>query len=457
MNRPGAFRNKWLMSRTQIFLTVGFTILSAMFARADQVIEDQSDAGREYKRSTIIVPYAFSTEALDTGIGAVLYRKPFIQSNAGAFLTGYGTANSSFGLFGGIQNIQLTDRLFFNPTIGLMSNDQQRFYGELGYDANSIPSGSNDSDEDDFFFGGGLDTYLHLTFRYVLPTGVGKEAPPHRYITLDGLLVDGSTHQGSWNPRTSGRTLIYVRPFYQRRTMDIDADNVGLLPPEAGLQEGDEVNIATNGVEAGIEYDNRDFATNPAQGSLTRVRVTRDFGWFDSANSWTALEFSFSKYWDLGATERFAQRVFAVNAWTTYVPSWSAEFVTPDFVRIRNRPPSNRGATLGGVERLRGYPRGRFNDKAAIYYAAELRLIPRWDPFRNWPLIRDWPWRWWQAVVFAEVGRVAPSWHIGELHEDLKWSAGAGLRFMIGGGIIRLDFATSEESTQWWVMASQAY
>ena len=107
-----------------------------MFARADQVIEDQSDAGREYKRSTIIVPYAFSTEALDTGIGAVLYRKPLFQSNAGAFLTGYGTANSSFGLFGGIQNIQLTDRLFFNPTIGLMSNDQQRFYVELGYGDN---------------------------------------------------------------------------------------------------------------------------------------------------------------------------------------------------------------------------------------------------------------------------------------------------------------------------------
>jgi len=28
-----------------------------MFARADQVIEDQSDAGREYKHSTIIVPF----------------------------------------------------------------------------------------------------------------------------------------------------------------------------------------------------------------------------------------------------------------------------------------------------------------------------------------------------------------------------------------------------------------
>ena len=111
----------------------------------------------------------------------------------------------------------------------------------------------------------------------------------------------------------------------------------------------------------------------------------------------------------------------------------------------------------GGVERLRGYPRGRFNDKAAIYYAAELRLIPNWDPFRNWPVIRYWPWRWWQVVGFAEAGRVAPSWSFGDLHDDLKWSAGVGIRAMIGAGIIRLDFATSDESAQFWVMANQAF
>ena len=445
------------MSWTQISLTLVSCVLSAMLARADEIISDQSDAERNYRRPSIIVPYAFSTEALDTGIGAVYYRKAVFQPQDGAFLTGYATANSSFGLFGGFQNLQLSERLFFSPTIGLMSNDEQRFYGEFGYDPNTIPSGSNESDENDFVFGGGLDTFLHLTFRYVLPVGAGKESPPHRYITRDGLLVDGSTHQGSWNPRTSGRTLIYFRPFYQRRTMEIDALNVGLIPPEAGLQEGDEPDVSTNGIALGIKYDNRDFTPNPTQGSLSQFRVTRDFGWFDSSNSWTGLEVSFSKYWDLGDTERFAQRVFAATAWTAYVPSWETELVTPDFVRINHRPPSNRGATLGGVERLRGYPRGRFNDKAAIYYGAELRLIPRWDPFRTLPLIRNWPWRWWQIVGFAELGRVAPSWQIGDLHEDLKWSAGAGLRFMIGGGILRLDFATSEESTQWWVMARQAF
>jgi hypothetical protein len=30
-----------------------------------------------------------------------------------------------------------------------------------------------------------------------------------------------------------------------------------------------------------------------------------------------------------------------------------------------------------GIYRLRGYPPGRFSDKASVYYSAELRFIPR--------------------------------------------------------------------------------
>jgi len=103
------------MSWTRISLALVSCVLSAMLARADEIISDQSDAKRNYKRPSIIVPYAFSTEALDTGIGAVYYRKAVFQPQDSAFLTGYATANSSFGLFGGFQNLQLSERLFFSP------------------------------------------------------------------------------------------------------------------------------------------------------------------------------------------------------------------------------------------------------------------------------------------------------------------------------------------------------
>jgi hypothetical protein len=433
-------------------------VLAATNVSADQITIDQSDAGRERQRPSIIVPYAFSTEALKTGIGAVYYRKGTFKPHDGFFLTGYGTSNSSFGLFGGMTNLQLSKRLFFNPTIGFMNNDQQRFYGDFGFEIGGTPpSGSNDSDENDFVFGSGIDSYLHLTFRYVLPIGAGSDPQPHRYTTNKGLLADGSTQLGNWNPARSGRTFIVLRPFYQRRTLEITDENIDLFPPLLPVEPGDEPDFSTNGIMLGIEYDNSDFVTNPSRGSLTKFNVHRDFGAFDSLNTWTSLDLSFAKFWNLGETNTFAQRVLAANAWAAYSPTWDAELVAPGIVGYSNRPPSNRGATLGGVERQRGYPRGRFNDKAAINYAVELRLIPRWDPFRNWPLIRNWPWRWWQVVGFAEIGRVATSWDFSELHKDMKWTAGVGFRAMIAGGIIRLDWAVSDEASVFWVMARQAF
>lgn len=448
-----------MMKLTNVIIrALSIAVLISTSVQADQVTIDQGDSKREGQRPSIIVPYAFSTEALKTGLGAVYFRKGVFQPHDGFFLTGYGTSNSSFGLFGGMSNLQLSKRLFFNPTIGFMSNDQQRFYGDFGYELDGMPpSGSNESDEEDFIFGGGIDSYMHLTFRYVLPFGAGAGGQPHRYTTNEGLLADGSTQLGNWNPAKSGRSFVVLRPFYQRRTLEVTDENIDLFPPTLPVQPGDEPDFSTNGIMLGIEYDNTDFVTNPSRGSMTMFNVHRDFGAFDSLNSWTSLDFSFAKYWSLGDSGTFAQRVLAARVWAAYSPTWETQLIAPDVVSISNRPPANRGASLGGVERQRGYPRGRFNDKAAINYALELRLIPHWDPFRNWPLIRSWPWRWWQVVGFAEIGRVAPSWNFGDLHEDMKWTAGAGIRAMLGGGIIRLDYAVSDEAAQFWVMARQAF
>ena len=65
------------MSWTQISLTLVSCVLSAMLARADESISDQSDAERNYRRPSIIVPFAFSTEALDTGIGATPFSRHY--------------------------------------------------------------------------------------------------------------------------------------------------------------------------------------------------------------------------------------------------------------------------------------------------------------------------------------------------------------------------------------------
>jgi hypothetical protein len=40
---------------------------------------------------------------------------------------------------------------------------------------------------------------------------------------------------------------------------------------------------------------------------------------------------------------------------------------------------------------------------------------------------------------------VAPSWNFDELHSDMKWCLGAGLRVMANNIIVRADFGFSDE------------
>ena len=57
----------------------------------------------------------------------------------------------------------------------------------------------------------------------------------------------------------------------------------------------------------------------------------------------------------------------------------------------------------------------------------------------------------------VEVGRVAPDWDVGELHSDMKWDAGLGIRLMAMKSIVRLDIAVSEEAVGVWAMVGQPF
>jgi hemolysin activation/secretion protein len=114
------------------------------------------------------------------------------------------------------------------------------------------------------------------------------------------------------------------------------------------------------------------------------------------------------------------------------------------------------GASLGGFERLRAFPTYRFSDKAALLYAAELRLTSSWDPGK-WRLLKFFDVDWVQFVPFLEVGRVADSWSISELHKDVKWDVGLGLRFMMRKAVFRVEVAVGENDSSTWVMVGHPF
>ncbi len=56
---------------------------------------------------------------------------------------------------------------------------------------------------------------------------------------------------------------------------------------------------------------------------------------------------------------------------------------------------------------------------------------------------------------FFEIGRVAPSWNIKELHSDMKWDAGLGL--WAKGIVARIDAAASDEGARVQMMIGQPF
>jgi outer membrane translocation and assembly module TamA len=75
----------------------------------------------------------------------------------------------------------------------------------------------------------------------------------------------------------------------------------------------------------------------------------------------------------------------------------------------------------------------------------------------DWKLLKIFDIDWWQFVPFVEVGRVAPKWDIADLHSDLKWDAGLGVRLMVMKAIVRLDTAVSDETWGVWAMVGQPF
>jgi hypothetical protein len=386
----------------------------------------------------LVVPYAFYSRTYDLaiGVGAGIAGYPQEQARLGG--TFFGTTNSTIVLGLGGYDIQVPRfaRLFmdFLFQTGRYTAYQAYVNGNPGFPGQD--AGANDSSKDNYFKG--ESTYLRndIRFRYLLPIGHGRDTIIPT-LTLDrGILVAGATGGGQWNPLTGGRSYFEVTPFYRHRKLQ--------------LTSGEET-FNTNGLRLAVEYDNTDFSANPSTGSITQLALSRDFGLLDSSDTWTVVQGEFSKFFSLGTTPTFRQRVIGLTVWTVDTPTWREGSPSS------NGPPYYGGATLGGFDRLRAYPEFRYHDRSAIYYSAEYRVIPYWNALGEIGLLKPLEIDWMQFVGFAEAGRVAPSWSVRELHSGMKWDAGLGIRAMIRKFVGRIDFAVSEEGGSVWAMVGQPF
>ena len=394
----------------------------------------------EFSPQTLKLPYAFYNENFGFAGGFVYGKVGSLQKQATILATTMVGTKGGMGFLVG-KDIQMPriERLFFDPIVSVGYFSDSKSFVNGNPDFAGERAGSNDSDEDNYVEGDGWDNFFRLRLKYLLPMGSGRDQIITSYKIKDGLLDSDVTGGSSLNPFKSGRSYLELRPFY--RSQQIDGEDV------------DET-VKTNGLDFSVFWDNRDFYANPSKGFGLRGKASRDFGWFDSSDSWTNVEGELDVYIPFKLGDWLRQGVIALDYWTSFSPTWNEQ---PDGT-VDNRPPSYAGSTLGGLWRMRGYPSQRFNDKAAVYYAAELRLIPRWNPFKRWHWLQQYVGiQWLQFVPFVEIGRVAPSWNIETLHSDMKWSAGLGIRAWAKGIVARIDFAASEEDFKVQMMVAQPF
>ena len=421
----------------QVVVTAALALAAFGPALGDEVMEPSL---RDENR-VLSVPYGFYNDNFGFAVAYAYAINGYPQPQAGLLATVMaGTEGSAMGMLMG-QNIRFSgmERLFVDPVVSIGYYSGVDAYTDGNPNFPDERAGSNDSNPHDFITGSGWDNYFRLRFRYLLPIGSGRDQVLPAYRFSEGLLVGGASGGRAFNPLSSGRTYVEVMPFY--RSMNIRNDDLDSA-------------LNTNGLDFSLFWDNRNYPANPSSGSGLSLKVTRDFGWANSSGSWTALNAEFDHYVQLGDSKWMRQRVLAFDVSTSFSPTWDEQ---PDGT-VRHGPPPFAGATLGGLWRMRGYPSQRFSDKAFICYAAELRLVPRWNPFDALPRLQErLGVGWIQVVPFGEVGRVAPHWNLQELHRDMRWDVGLGIRAWAKGLVVRADFAYSDEGYYLQMMVSQPF
>lgn len=407
---------------------------------AQTIVLDESED--ETTPRALILPYAFYTETLELAVGAGLGMSGNLQPQTKFFTTAFVTTNESRAFFLSLLDYQLpfAERVFVDFTGSTAYYADQRVYTGFNAAYPGEHAGSNDSSDDNFIRGAGDDDWYDLKFRFLLPAGQGMHTLINTYTLKDGLLVNGRSGGDIWNPLLSGRTNIELSIFNRHRS----------IVDESGENVGD-----SNGTMLALEYDNRDFFSNPAKGSLQKITLKKDFG-FNSSDSWSVAQLDLRKYYFLGRSDKLRQSVLALDYWTSYTLSWEPK-VDSLGPYIGGRPPNALGSSLGGFDRLRSYPVDRFSDKAAVYYSAELRLMPEWNPLGKMKLLKPLDIDWWMLVPFVEIGRVAPHWSFSDLHRDMRKVLGLGLRFMAQKAVFRLDTAVSSDSWSVYAMAGHPF
>ena len=448
-----------IILRSLLLLMLSVSLLNAVEFIVKDVNRDDN------KTSTwIALPYAFSSSATGFTAGVAAIFHGFVQPQMTMVVTAFrgerlpveefnnGTITSdreaySQGGFIGISGVHLpfTNRVFLSyfgmrayyPNQRLYINGRNDSVRELEPDVKPYATPIQTQ---------GWNNWSFFDIRYVLPLGESADQVLPVIETSRGIALNRD-NIGGGAPFITGQTIASIKPFYNLFTAD-------KLQPESPQ-------IATNGLKFKFEHDNTDYPDNPLRGYSFSFQYAQDFGYGESTQKWNSLEAEYAHYFELPKPTWMRHNVLAISVWSAYSPSWdySKPYVfeegdTSEYIS-QGQPPMWEGARLGGWDRMRAYDSNRFSDKAAIYGAVEYRIIPQLNPMQD----QEWspiPIDWFQGVLFAEAGRVAPQYNL-DLFKDMKYDVGFSVRALAATLPVRFEMAWGSEGSTMWVMLKQPF
>ena len=446
------------MKLQRLLVTIGVNVIifTASLHSSEFIVKDINSQAK-HDGTWVALPYIFSSDSMGitTGVLALLngYIQPQMSVVASAFIGENMQVQNNVNTVTHITKENARASGIFLAVTGFKPCFSKRMFlsvmGLHAYYPNQrlYLDGSNDSLRDieskdpaktTPLQTQGYNSWADINFRFVLPLGEGKESITPVIKLSRGLPVNRQ-NVGNGMPFVTGQTILSVKGFYNGLT----ADKFSQHP-----------SINTNGMRLALSHNNTDYPDNPSRGYSMQVQYSEDFGWGESSESWNAVDASYAHYLELPNFTWTRQNVVALNVWSAYSPSWDNSKKGANGL-AKNRPPMWEGARLGGYDRMRAYDMNRFSDKAALYGSVEYRVIPEFNPMheQHWsPVAIDW----FQAVMFAEAGRVAPHYNL-ELLEDMKYDLGLSLRILAARMPVRFEMAYGSEGSNMWIMIKQPF
>ncbi|MBI4829366.1 MAG: BamA/TamA family outer membrane protein [Nitrospinae bacterium] len=291
----------------------------------------------------------------------------------------------------------------------------------------------------------------------------GIHSSPDDYIlpdVSDQLVVAQLT--GTFYERMIEVYLRYGTGAFQLNNVK-DKNGVPFENVDTGKKDFQAVNL-------GFALDITDDRQDPRRGVRYEAKMTRGFSAREDASTYDVMDYNLTGYYPVGqASALVVNGFFSTAVMRNRATVDRAELEAKAGLQCEGIPDPaareqclaterrfidekiaentyGRATALGGTQRLRSFPNGRYYAGKSFSTGAEYRWnITEEQTLMDWIFFRGLRTNI-QLAFFAETGSVADD--VGDLTKTLRSSYGAGLRVLFSGVTIRLDWATGDEGDE---------